>query len=377
MAVTGVNGKLFFDANHDMPGPMRYGFFQAGHFVSAPVQMAPVRDPTLIDPAKEIASGHMIMDKGQLYWLQRVVATGIDIVRLNGIDVKAGTFNADLYFWIRYANVDSLPERIEFPGFLGRLDLSRPLRTRDGDGVSYRLWRFSGDFKADYDLHDYPFDTQALTIRMRNVDYPREEIAYAIDTFGLALDEGGKMGNGDAFRELQQWHVLAVRPFTEAFTVASTLGDPALFATASRIEYGGLAIGVIMHRNGITFLIKALLPIFLLSLVVYATLFFPPSLGKERTTIPLTAILTTAVLLVSINNQLPSIGYTVALEYIFYAFFALCLAALLIGLAAEQLRDKTFHHHVVKVDMFGRIIYLIIVAATVGTFVWHYGYASG
>jgi branched-chain amino acid transport system substrate-binding protein len=40
-----------------------------------------------------------------------------------------------------------------------------------------------------------------------------------------------------------------------------------------------------------------------------------------------TGIPTSAVLLISISNQLPSPGYTMALEYIFYVFFVLCLCA--------------------------------------------------
>ena len=43
----------------------------------------------------------------------------------------------------------------------------------------------------------------------------------------------------------------------------------------------------------------------------------PSTLAKERTTIPVTGILTSAVLLISISNQLPALGYTVALEYLF------------------------------------------------------------
>jgi branched-chain amino acid transport system substrate-binding protein len=71
----------------------------------------------------------------------------------------------------------------------------------------------------------------------------------------------------------------------------------------------------------VAFMVKMPVPLFLLALVVFATLFFPPSMAKERTTIPVTGILTSAVLLISISNQLPSLGYTMALEYVFYVFF--------------------------------------------------------
>ena len=41
-------------------------------------------------------------------------------------------------------------------------------------------------------------------------------------------------------------------------------------------------------------MVKTLVPLLLLVLIVFATLFFPLSLTKERTTIPVTGILTSA-----------------------------------------------------------------------------------
>jgi branched-chain amino acid transport system substrate-binding protein len=377
-AVTGISGKLYFDANRDIPRAMRYGFFHTGHLVTAPLQLVPIKDRELVDIKHEMDQGHILEIGEEFYWLQRIVATGIDIVRLNAIDIKAGTFNADFYFWMRYADGDASPERIEFPGFLGKFDGEHPLKSSVVDGTVYRLWRMSGDFKGDFDLHDYPFDTQALVIRMRNVAFPRERIAYAIDTFGLKLDDVRRsVSNGEAFRDLQLWRAIAVRPFTETFSIQSTLGNPALFETPNRMEYGALALAVVVQRNAMDFMIKALLPLFLLTLVVFATLFFPANLASQRTTIPVTAILTTAVLMISMTSQLPALGYTVALEYMFYAFFMLCLTAMIIGLMAELLRDKSFHQHVIKADLLGRVVYLLVTLLMIGVFVWKYGPAPG
>jgi branched-chain amino acid transport system substrate-binding protein len=120
-------------------------------------------------------------------------------------------------------------------------------------------------------------------------------------------------------------------------------------------------------------MIKTLLPLFLLALVVFATLFFPPTLAKERTTIPVTGILTSAVLLISISNQLPALGYTVALEYVFYVFFGLCLMSMTTGFLAEILRNKKFHGHAIAVDLIGRVTYASVALITVGVTWYIYG----
>ncbi len=372
-SVPGINGALYFNAQREMPQAEQVGYFREDHLLSAPLQLLQVKDRDLVDIGKEIKQGHMVQIGEKFYWLQRVVYTGIDITHLDRIDAKEGTFNADFYLWMRYAEGDNLPSQIELTGFSGAFESDHPLQSSQEEGQDYRLWRVSGKFKANFDLHDYPFDTQTLLIRLQNRDHPREQIAYAIDTFGLQLDRRGKSSVDiqEAFRDLQQWHVTAVRPFVDFFSIESTLGKPALFGTSNRTEYGGFDTEIIVQRNAFAFMVKTLIPLFLLILVVFTTLFFPNTLAKERTTIPVTGILTSAVLLLSIHNQLPPLGYPVAIEYLFYVFFLLCLMAMLTGLLSEilrlrseSLRDKQIHRHVIHVDWFGRIAYVAIVAVT-------------
>ena len=84
---------------------------------------------------------------------------------------------------MRFAGEDDAPTHIEFPALLDKaaFDPSRPLRTGQEDGLNYRLYRVSGDFKANYDLHDYPFDVQKLALRFQNTERRRELMTYVID----------------------------------------------------------------------------------------------------------------------------------------------------------------------------------------------------
>ena len=284
-------------------------------------------------------AGHIVNIGDKFFWLQRVVYAGIDIAHLGGIDLKAGTFNVDFYLWLRYGGHDDLPSHIELPGLQrGSFDPARPAETGKQDDLNYRFWRVSGDIKAAFDLHDFPFDSQSLLVRFQNHEAPREQIAYVIDTSGLHLQrpDPGPVGARSAFRDLQLWQVTDIRYFVDAFSISSTQGKTAFFDTDDRNEYGGFDAAIVVQRDVVAFMVKTLVPLFLLVLVVFATLFFPTSLTKERTTIPVTGILTSAVLLISISNQLPSLGYTMALEYIFYVFFALCLAAMCAGFIARS-----------------------------------------
>src|SRR5260370_16348201 len=100
-----------------------------------------------------------------------------------------------------------------------------------------------------------------------------------------------------------------------------------------KTEFAGFETVIVLQRSGAIYILKNLLPLFLLALVVFATLFFPETLYRERVTIPVTAILTSAVLLLAIDNQLGDVASPVAAEKIFYAFFRRSLLAILFRFA--------------------------------------------
>jgi ABC-type branched-subunit amino acid transport system substrate-binding protein len=376
-AVSGLNGLLYFDSHRDMPRPVRVGFFRLGRFVTAPQQLVLLEHPEAIDLERYTQDGRVVSVGPRHYWRQRVVYSGIDIIRLNRIDVRQGTFNIDFFLWMRYAGEDEAPTRVEFPALLDRaaFDPRRPLESGREDGLTYRLYRIVGDFKASYDLRDYPFDVQQLDLRFRNTAEGRERIAYVIDTFGLRLagDSGSSASDTSPYGGLQLWKYLQTRYFVTSLPSTSTLGKVSAFGSVVRTEYAGFSASVVLRRDFAIFMLKTLLPLFLLAIVVFTTLFFPETLFRERTTIPVTAMLTSAVLLVSVNNQLGDVGYTVAIEILFYAFFGLCLMAMLTAFVHERLRNYGKAHWALALDHSARVLYAGTALAIFGLFYWRYG----
>jgi hypothetical protein len=92
-----------------------------------------------------------------------------------------------------------------------------------------------------------------------------------------------------------------------------------------------------------------------------------PSL-KEQVTLPVTGILTCAVLLVSMGSQLPDIGYTVAIESVFYVFFALCLMAILSAFVGERLQHAKRNSLAIVLNRSARTVYVLTMVATVAAF---------
>ena len=367
-AVAGLTGRLYFNTNRDIPRPIRLGFFRYGRFVTAPLQLVRIDQPDGIDLAAEREKGHVVTFRDRHYWIQRVVYTGIDIIRVSGIDVKQNSFNVDFYLWMRFAGDDEAQTHVEFPALLdrGAFDPARPMRAGQEDGLSYRLYRISGDFKARFDLHDYPFDTQQLRLHFQNTEQRRELITYVIDRFGLRLaDDGSSQAEDGAYSGLPLWRFLGLNYFVESLSSGSTLGKASLFGAEARTEFAGFDAAIMLRRSSAIYMLKNLLPLFLLVLVVFATLFFPETMFRERVTIPVTSILASAVLLLSVDNQLGDVGYTVVVEEMFYIFFVLCLMTILAGYSHEKLREAGRKRVAVVLDHATQVIYAGTVLAVI------------
>jgi branched-chain amino acid transport system substrate-binding protein len=373
-ALPGASGPLYFDEDHTQPQPVRVGRFLRGKFVSAPTQFAAVLNPGLVDLKKEMEADNVFLLGKQPVWKQRVVYTGIDFNRVSRVDQARGTFSADFYLWFRYAGGDEVTQ-VEFPSAVGTVfNAKAPLVAQNTAAMNYRLYRVQGEFKNAFDFRDYPFDRQTLVLQLQNARLPRDQVVYAVDAFGLRLPRPERTGD-EAFKSLAQWSFRGMRYFQDALTSHSTRGHPGALFAATEIEYSGFNAVAVLQRRTTIFLIKILLPLVMLVLVVYVTLFFPVSLTKERLTIAISGLLASAVLLTGINSQLSEASYTTAIEYGFYVFFGLCLFCIITGLSLERMRAAHWNVTVHRLEILSRVLYMAVVLFTMAVYVVLYGVA--
>jgi hypothetical protein len=287
------------------------------------------------------------------------------------------------------------------------------------DGTVYRLWRVQGTFRNDFDLHRFPFDRQRLSLSLFNARAAADRIMYVLDrrtatggresaarstasagsiaafagpgagsgaNSGTGADPGSGARSGApsgvataavsaitspaAFRNLTQWTPLGASERRDNLVTDSALGDPRRGGVESYRELSGFQVSVGVQRRALSTLAKTLLPLLLMTVIMFASLYFPHALVKEKITVAITAALSGAVLLASINSQLGGIGYTVAVEYAFYVFFALSTLCIVSVLAAERLRVAGHATVATRTEFWTRLGFLLavacIVAGTVG-----------
>jgi hypothetical protein len=219
-------------------------------------------------------------------------------------------------------------------------------------------------------------------VRFFNAHAASDSLIYAQDRRTPSSDtlstDGRKLGGtgADTFREVPQWEALHAVAGRDTLVTRSGLGNPRLVGLEQVREQSGFSIEVELRRRIVPTLLKNLLPLGLMTLIVYSTLHFPPHLLKEKVTVTVTGALSGAVLLGSINNQLGGVGYVLAVEYLFYAFFALSLFCIVSFVTTERLRVTRRADLLVRVELWSRYVYLgllsiVLVIATVVGAAWY------
>jgi len=287
------------------------------------------------------------------------------------MDAARSTFAADFYVWLRFAKNSGLgaddPGEIKFPDLIagGAFDRQHPLEQREmPDGTSYRLWRVQGEFRNQFDLRRYPFDRQSLRLRFFNARAAADHIVYALDQSASDSGERGGAAVGaaeEAFHLLSQWRFVGAHHQRENFVATSSLGDPFRVGRVNYRELSGYAASFDLQRRALSVLIKSLLPLWLMTCMLYVSLHFPPSLVHSKLGVGITAMLTGMVLLNALNSQMGAVGYTVAVEYAFYLFFALGLLHIVSVMITEHLREKNRLSPAHRIDFWTRVIFLAAV----------------
>jgi ABC-type branched-subunit amino acid transport system substrate-binding protein len=398
-AVAGLNGPLWFKADRIRRQPVRIGRFHGGVFESAPLQLLPVADP---DPG-EVASGAVFQTfPGEFYRLQRVVQTGTFLNVIPHVNVAKSSFGADFYLWLRYARDAGPgaadPVDIGFPDMLsGSFKPSEPAETTEmDDGTEYRLWRIQGEFRNEFDLRRFPYDRQHLQIQFFNTRASSDRIVYVLDrrsargrppiapaaspsaAIGIAAAHADtsapvqtarandSLVSPDAFNQLTQWQPIGARERRDTLVTMSALGDLRRVGLKTPRELSGFLVTFELKRLVTATLIKMMLPVFLMTVIMYTTLHFPHALTKEKVTVEVTAVLSGAVLMSAVNSQLGGVGYTILAEYAFYGFFGLGLLCIFYVTVFETLRLGGREVAAYRMEHATRIVFLLAVVVVTG-----------
>ncbi len=369
-AVKGVGGDIYFDEHGDLIRSVAIGEFKKQQFISAPTQLKFVRDLNRVsDLDTALDEGQVLVINGRHVYKTDIVYVGIDFVEVSNLSMKDSTYKLDFYLWFRYqGQVDA--DNIQFINAVRDIDLGEPIAEETLDGVTYRAYRVMGEFKGDFNFRDYPFDRQQLEVKFRHANATRDTLIYVIDQIGMRRTTSAAMlehfEDTGALESLADWKGTSAGVFQDIFITESTLGDPRLFESDVATEYSRFNAFIEIERNALTFILKSMVNLFIVFFLVYLSFYLPLGHGA-RLGFATSALFTTALFHLSLTNSLPQIGYTVAMEYFFYAGYVLSVVMVIFQLVDLRLnaiqKDKDEEEKAkienwrVHANRIGRVVY--------------------
>ncbi len=374
-AATGVAGPIYFDKGHNVQQGVSVGVFYEGRLVSAPVQFTPVADSAEVPGWDRLVADGMIVDAdGTKVVKTPVVYAGIDLNSLDDVEVRTSTFAADFFLWLRHKDDLKLdPLEVEFPNAVSGAQLGNQVARHAEAGFTTVTYHVKGVFHADYDLSRFPFDQQTLKIPIQVRNSTSYSLILAYGKTGARGPSGrASAGTSIAANPLLSSHLWRLKDqvfYRDVVALESSFGDQAANAHEADVEINRINAAVTIKRDSAGFAAKSFLPLVCILFFVLIGYSVAPDVIIARVSIGVTALLTTSVLYQKLGSDLPTVSDIIAMDYIFFAFFAVCVAFLLVTVVTYEMQ-KAKRQRTTKLLTRGGVGLTLAVLATTLVFVW-------
>ena len=298
------------------------------------------------------------------------VTIGIYINDIQEIDLASNSFTGDFYLWLRWRDPEMDPSvTIEAMnstardnstssssgGVVGKPLYAEPLDMPDGS--KYMVLRFQGVFSKEYNLERYPFDVQNLLFVFEDERLTSDQLEFVPDATPVTI-------NGDV--SLPGYLVGKPRMEVVSNKYPTNFGD---ISGPPTVTYSQVVVTVPMTRDVLPYLVKLMLPIFIVVLITSLIYVIPARLEEARAGIGVTAMLTVVALQWSTDSSLPSVEYLTMLDLIYLiAMFYILIAMSYTVIASRRNKYDAAEALITQFDrrvgITALILYIILTAGT-------------
>lgn len=372
-SIPGLTGAIYFNADDAAVRPVA---FESGRITpsgqlyieSAQSQLAPYSPQAGVPLADALKNGEAVKFLDSVYTIQNVVSVGVNVNEIDELDAASQTFNANFFIWFKYGPGVHEATDVVFPNAVdSSLSIGEPQRKETVGGQTYELYQVRGNFKTQMEFADFPFDRQILPITVQNRTLPAARMSYVPDVDVVDQSQESRLesgvDSGSTIDQIPNWVADAVYFVPNSVGNTGGLGDPFFTGGTTGITYSQMLTTIEISRDVPSFLVKNMLPLLLLAIVVYVSLWMSHKDTTSRVSFGVTGILTGAVMLNTVTSSLPSVDYTVAIEWAYYAFIALAGSAIVVTLVGRHLTDSRKLAAVRVLDVSARIAYPLVILA--------------
>ena len=292
------------------------------------------------------------------------VYIGLYLIDLISIDDVNQTFTADFYAMARWNDprlaIENPSEAQMVRNFdieeiwhpmiyvINQRNLSRQLEDFfrvDPVGNVVYMQRLIGELSSPLFLKNFPFDKQRLSVQIVSFRYGPEEVEFVLDPWRVGQRDhlslvGWSTGTGHA----------------EVTTEYLRVQDRDLARVDFIIE---------VERQEIFYIVKALIPLFLIIFMAWAVFFIDPSVIGPQIGIPTSSVFALLLFNHRISGLLPRVSYLTRLDRfillsIFLVFITLGESVLTATLAHKGKKELSL-----RIDRWARYVYLFLFAGVV------------
>jgi hypothetical protein len=298
-------------------------------------------------------------------------------------DFKDGKFYAEFYWWIKFtndstqstwsnediANIEYInAHESEIGSFANEVQEIKSI----GPHRYYLTGYHQGDFYFNPNYTSYPFDEQVLNITVENSLVPKNELELVIDTASYIASKSSPRHYGLSKDLLDNksinFNIDKSEITSETGIYNSNFGDPKFPAES---QYSRINVSVIINRSFVPFITKLIIPLAIILFLVYFVFFIPADKIDIAAGLTVTSLLSAIAFQLSVNSDLPDIGYIIYIDKVFYSCYFLIAITMAQSLYTFYL-DKTEIAEKVKlakkIDILSRYLFPIIFVASIYLF---------
>jgi len=266
------------------------------------------------------------------------VLVGVYVLNVGKVDLSTGGYTVDFYLSMRCAAAKCDLGNFEFMN--GRAVSSR----LEENSTNERFWRIQADLYENLDLHDYPFDSHTLVIRIEDVSLTTQNLTYAPDPSNSGVDPSVVVVGWT----VSGWNQKVVDHYYQVYNQT----------------YSQYIFSVTLHREP-TSAFEVFIPVFFLAFIaLVAMLMYGKISSVFENRILLTASLLVAAVLFqfSLDSSLPPLGYLTFADIFMLATYVIIVSALITGIMVLRYTHK---HDLKKVERIHSLSIRILPAVTV------------
>lgn len=250
---------------------------------------------------------------------RELVYTGAYLMNLYDLNINDHSFYADFYIWFKWKG-DRDPTNIEFVNALDKWGFTQNVFHEEPlllpDGYLYNGMRIEGRFYHPFELYNFPLDRHQLEIRIENVDYPQDSLAYLPDSINAFVRKDLRIPG---------WNIRGATLGTQSNFYVTNFGE-----TGKKPEaFSNFTLKLNIARPLSYFFLKLMLPLLIVIIASLGALFIHSTQLDARISLPIGGLLTAVFLQQSYSDALPDVGYMVLMDKIYLAGYGLIVAVML------------------------------------------------